>query len=47
MGHTVIPETEAPWSTHFGRVNAIYIDPKTRLLHAGTGPAWHSAAAGY
>ena len=47
MGHTVIPETEGPWVTNFGRVNAIYLDHKTGLLHAGTGPAWHSAAAGY
>ena len=47
LGHEVVPKEEGPGNTHFGRVNAIYIDPKTGLLHAGTGPAWHSAAAGY
>jgi hypothetical protein len=39
--------TEGPHSTNFGRVNAIWIDPETRLLHAGTGPGWSTAAAGY
>jgi hypothetical protein len=47
MGHTVVPEVEAPWVDNFGRVNAIYFDHESGLLHAGTGPAWNSAAAGY
>ncbi len=46
-GHVVIPQEEAPGSTYFGRVNAIWIDPKTRLMHAGSGPAWNTAAAGF
>lgn len=47
LGHRVIPQQEGPHATHFGRVNAILIDPATGLLHAGSGPAWDSAAAGY
>jgi gamma-glutamyltranspeptidase/glutathione hydrolase len=47
LGHQVVPKHEGPGATNFGRVNAIYIDPATGLLHAGSGPAWNSAAAGY
>jgi gamma-glutamyltranspeptidase/glutathione hydrolase len=47
MGHAVMPQTEAPNSTNFGRINAIWIDPQASLLHAGTGPAWATAAGGY
>ena len=47
LGHTVIPQPEEPNLTHFGRVNAVAVDPRTRLLHAGTGPAWSTAAVGY
>jgi gamma-glutamyltranspeptidase len=47
LGHQVISQQEGPWATHFGRVNAILIDPATGLLHAGSGPAWGTASAGY
>jgi gamma-glutamyltranspeptidase/glutathione hydrolase len=47
MGHKVAPESTNMMSWTFGRVNAIYIDPKTGLLHAGTGEPWNSAAAGF
>jgi len=47
LGHTVIPQEDVPGATHFGRVNAIWVDPKSGLMHAGSGPAWGTAAAGY
>jgi gamma-glutamyltranspeptidase/glutathione hydrolase len=47
MGHTVVPQLDNPGALYFGRVNAISIDRKTRLMHAGSGPAWYTAAAGY
>ena len=47
MGHTVIPVTDLPGSTNFGRVCAIQIDPQSGLMQAGSGPAWGTAAAGY
>jgi gamma-glutamyltranspeptidase/glutathione hydrolase len=46
LGHRVVPQAEDPGSTPFGRVNAVRIDPATGLLHAGSGPAWSTAAAG-
>jgi gamma-glutamyltranspeptidase/glutathione hydrolase len=47
LGHEVVPRYLSPYNMQFGRVNAIYIDPKTGLLHAGTGTPFMSAAAGY
>jgi gamma-glutamyltranspeptidase/glutathione hydrolase len=47
LGHIVEPQPANPYSMHFGRVNAIYIDPASGAMHAGTGTPWHSAAAGY
>ncbi|MBI1778043.1 MAG: gamma-glutamyltransferase [Proteobacteria bacterium] len=47
MGHKVVVQHDDPGLNAFGRVNAIAIDPKTRRMHAGTGPAWGTAAAGY
>jgi gamma-glutamyltranspeptidase/glutathione hydrolase len=47
MGHSVVAQSDHPGSTPFGRVNCIYIDPKTRQLHAGAAPAWTTAAAGF
>jgi len=47
MGHRVVPQEETPGALNFGRVNAIRVDPNTGLLHAGSGPAWSTAAAGY
>ena len=46
LGHLVVPQREGPHQNHFGRVAAVRIDPTTGLLHAGSGPAWSSAAAG-
>src|SRR5207237_6394921 len=46
-GHHVIVQQDTPGTTHFGRVNAIRIDPATGLIHAGSGPAWSTAAAGF
>jgi gamma-glutamyltranspeptidase/glutathione hydrolase len=47
MGHEVVPLTEEPNATNFGRINAITRDPKTGVMRTGTGPAWSTAAAGY
>lgn len=47
MGHTVVPQSGGALNTNFGRVNAIWIDPRTRLLHVGSGPAMSTGAAGY
>jgi gamma-glutamyltranspeptidase/glutathione hydrolase len=47
MGHTVIPAADQPGSTHFGRINAVSLDPKTGRLHAAAGPAWATGLAGY
>jgi gamma-glutamyltranspeptidase/glutathione hydrolase len=47
MGHTVVEQTDSPNATYFGRVCAIHIDPQTRLMRAGSGPAWSTAAAGF
>ncbi|MBL8055282.1 MAG: gamma-glutamyltransferase [Anaerolineales bacterium] len=47
LGHQVVPQLDNPGATHFGRVAAIQIDPRTRQLRAGCGPAWVTAAAGY
>jgi gamma-glutamyltranspeptidase / glutathione hydrolase len=47
MGHTVVAQAEELGMTTFARVNAVRIDPRTGLLHAATGPAWSTAAAGY
>jgi gamma-glutamyltranspeptidase/glutathione hydrolase len=46
MGHRVVVGEEDPGTLNFARVVAIGIDPETGLLHAGTGPAWSTAAAG-
>jgi len=47
MGHRVVAQIDDPGLNAFARVNAIKVDPTTGLRHAGTGPAWASAAAGY
>ena len=47
MGHTVVPQLDSPGANNFGRVAAIWIDLQTGLLHAGSGPAWATGAAGY
>jgi gamma-glutamyltranspeptidase/glutathione hydrolase len=47
LGHMVVPQLDSPGSVFFGRVNALSIEPETRLIHAGTGPAWVTAAAGH
>ena len=47
MGHQVVVVEENPGSTNFGRVTGIWRDHQSGLLHAGSGPAWNSAAAGY
>jgi gamma-glutamyltranspeptidase/glutathione hydrolase len=46
LGHQVVVEEVRPAPMGFGRVSAVARDPKTGLLHAGSGPAWTSAAAG-
>ncbi|MBI3979564.1 MAG: gamma-glutamyltransferase [Chloroflexi bacterium] len=47
LGHAVVPVEETVGQTNFGRVCAIRIDPATGLLHAGSGPAWSTGAAGF
>lgn len=47
MGHQVVVVEDNPGSTNFGRVTGIWRDHQSGLLHAGSGPAWNSAAAGY
>ncbi len=47
MGHQVVQALDTPGSSNFGRITAIYIDPNTKLMHAGSGPAWNTAAAGF
>ncbi|MDQ3670104.1 MAG: gamma-glutamyltransferase family protein, partial [Actinomycetota bacterium] len=46
LGHEVVPQEEVPGTFFFGRVSAVRRDPVTGLLHAASGPAWHTAAAG-
>jgi gamma-glutamyltranspeptidase/glutathione hydrolase len=46
LGHRVVVVEEDPGTLNFARVVAVGIDPATGLLHAGSGPAWGSAAAG-
>jgi hypothetical protein len=46
MGHQVVVAEENPGSLNFARVVAVGIDPATGLLHAGSGPAWSTGAAG-
>jgi hypothetical protein len=47
LGHSVVPQLDSPGSVFFGRVNALAIDPTTRVITAGTAPAWITATAGY
>jgi gamma-glutamyltranspeptidase/glutathione hydrolase len=47
MGHEVIAVADQPNSTNFGRINAVSVDPKTGLLHAGASPAWSTGVAGF
>ena len=47
MGHQVEVTTDTPGGVYYGRVVGIHRDLKTKLLHAGSGPAWNSAAAGF
>jgi gamma-glutamyltranspeptidase/glutathione hydrolase len=47
MGHNVVSQKDEPGAVHFGRVNAIWVDPNTGLMHSGSSPAWRTAAAGY
>jgi gamma-glutamyltranspeptidase/glutathione hydrolase len=46
LGHEVIPLATEPGGLPFGRVCAVSIDAQAGLLHAASGPAWSSAAAG-
>jgi gamma-glutamyltranspeptidase/glutathione hydrolase len=46
LGHKVVPEVEDPGATRFARVSAVGAEPATGLLHAASGPAWSTAAAG-
>jgi gamma-glutamyltranspeptidase/glutathione hydrolase len=45
-GHRIVVGQDDPGATHFARVVAIHRDPRTGLLHGGSGPAWATAAAG-
>lgn len=47
MGHDLVVVEDTPGGTHFGRITGIFIDPESGLLHAGSGPAWSTGAAGY
>jgi gamma-glutamyltranspeptidase/glutathione hydrolase len=47
LGHRIVVQEVVPGMPYFGRVNAIFIDQRTGLLHAGSGPAWSTAVAGY
>ena len=47
MGHDIVVAEDNPGSTNFGRIAAVWRDHHSGLFHAGTGPAWRSAAAGY
>jgi len=46
LGHEVVVQEEKPAPTRFARVCAVARDPATGLLHAASGPAWTTAAAG-
>ena len=46
-GHEVVVMEETPGTLHFGRVAAVTREPRRGVLRAGTGPVWHTAAAGY
>ncbi|MDW8328125.1 MAG: gamma-glutamyltransferase [Anaerolineales bacterium] len=47
MGHDLVEQTDDVNANYYGRVCAIHVDPRTRLLRAGSGPAWQTAAAGF
>ena len=46
MGHVVVAQEDVPGTWNFGRVSAVRRDPRDGLLHAASGPAWQSGAAG-
>ena len=46
LGHVVVAQEEVPGTWSFGRVSAVRRDPRDGLLHAASGPAWQSGAAG-
>ena len=46
MGHEVVVQQDDPGGLYFSRVAAVRVDPLSGLLHAASGPAWYSAAAG-
>lgn len=47
LGHDVVIQQDSPGLNAFGRVTVITADPRTRVMRAGTGPAWGTAAAGF
>lgn len=47
LGHDIVVQASEPGATPFGRVCAVSRDPGTGRLHAASGPAWGSAAAGW
>jgi gamma-glutamyltranspeptidase/glutathione hydrolase len=47
LGHTVVPQPPGLEWGYFGRVNAIWVDEESGLMHAGSGPALSTAAAGF
>ena len=47
LGHDVVVQEEQPGTWYFGRVSAVRRDPARGLLHAASGPAWSSGAAGF
>jgi gamma-glutamyltranspeptidase/glutathione hydrolase len=47
LGHSVVVQANDVGIQHFGRVNAVAVDPATGLRHAATGPAWNTAAGGW
>ncbi|MEM7112772.1 MAG: gamma-glutamyltransferase family protein [Chloroflexota bacterium] len=47
IGHKLDVVIDDPGANHFGRVVGLWRDLETGLLHAGSGQAWVSAAAGY
>jgi gamma-glutamyltranspeptidase/glutathione hydrolase len=46
LGHQVVVQEEVPGTFYFGRVSAVARDPGSGSLHAASGPAWSTAAAG-
>jgi gamma-glutamyltranspeptidase/glutathione hydrolase len=47
MGHEVVAQEDVPGTWYFARVSAVRRDVRSGLLHAASGPAWSTAAAGF